>query len=70
MLMVSETMTTIEKNLSSSHFVRVHKSYIVSIKKINEIRGNIITIGKTNIPIGSTYKIYINQVIEKFNLKK
>ena len=45
------------ENLNSNQFVRVHKSYIVNISKIEKIAGNQIYINnKTIIPIGRTFK--------------
>ena len=70
MLMVAETLTTIEKNLPTELFVRTHKSYIVSIKKIQEIEGNIIRIGKSAVPIGNYYRMQVNSILDKYNLKK
>jgi DNA-binding LytR/AlgR family response regulator len=70
MLLVSETMTTIEKNLPVNLFVRVHKSFIVSIAKIQQIEGNMIRIGKNCIPIGNFYKMNVEKILAKFNLKK
>ena len=63
MIISSETLKNIEKNLPSTNFVRVHKSYIVSLKAISYIEGNQLLIGQTSIPIGSTYK---DQLITRF----
>ena len=70
MLMVAETMTTIEKNLPTELFVRTHKSYIVSIKKIDQLEGNVIRIGKSTIPIGNYYRMQVTSILDKYNLKK
>jgi DNA-binding LytR/AlgR family response regulator len=70
MLMVAETLTTIEKNLPKELFTRTHKSYIVSIKKINQIEGNMIRIGDKTIPIGNFYRMHVNTILDKYNLKK
>lgn len=70
MLLVSETMTTIEKNLPENLFLRTHKSFIVSIEKIQQIEGNMIRIGKKSIPIGNFYKMNVEKILAKFNLKK
>ncbi|MEZ4852141.1 MAG: LytTR family DNA-binding domain-containing protein [Bacteroidia bacterium] len=37
-------------------FMRVHKSYIVRLDKIESIRGNTISIGKYEIPISESQK--------------
>ncbi len=46
-----------EENLEGSAFIRVHKSYIVNISKIEKIAGNQVYLEKnTTIPIGRAYK--------------
>jgi len=42
--------------LPTDNFIRVHKSFIVGINKINRIERNIIVIGKQRIPIGASYR--------------
>lgn len=46
-------------------FLRVHKSYMVSIKKIDQIVGNRIIISNHKIPIGQTYKVQIKNLSTK-----
>ncbi len=55
-LMVYEKMHEIESKLPKEDFIRVHKSYMVAINKIDKIEGNRIFILNTEIPIGQTYK--------------
>ncbi len=49
-------MKKMEELLPIKRFVRVHKSYIVSLEKINSIEKNRIYINEQGIPIGDTYK--------------
>lgn len=49
-------MKKMEDLLPAKRFVRVHKSYIVSLEKINSIEKNRIYIQEQGIPIGDTYK--------------
>ncbi|NMC60273.1 MAG: response regulator transcription factor [Candidatus Methanofastidiosa archaeon] len=51
-----------ESLLPSDNFIRVHKSFIVAMNKIESIERNIIKIGEQCIPIGLSYR-------EKFNKK-
>ncbi|GGF79384.1 LytR/AlgR family response regulator transcription factor [Wenyingzhuangia marina] len=44
-------------------FIRVHKSYIINISKIDEIENNIIVMGKEHIPISKTYNKILKQNI-------
>lgn len=46
----------IETKISDSNFIRVHKSFIVNINKINSIQKNKILIDNTRIPIGVNFK--------------
>jgi DNA-binding LytR/AlgR family response regulator len=56
--------------LPGNMFVRVHKSYIVSLNKINSIVRNRIVINEKWIPIGDNYKEQFNEAIQlnNFNL--
>lgn len=45
-----------EELLIKNNFLRVHKSYIVAINKIDSIEKNQIFINEKIIPIGNTYK--------------
>ena len=49
------SLKQLESFLPPDQFLRVHKSFIVSIKKISSIRKGRILIGGTEIPIGETY---------------
>ena len=55
-------LKNLEQNLDSRSFIRVHKSYIVSIDKIEGIDGNEIFIQSSRIPISRNYR---EQVIEQ-----
>jgi DNA-binding LytR/AlgR family response regulator len=46
----------IEEKLPSDVFIRVHRSYIVSLKYINSVQRNRILIDGVRIPIGQNYK--------------
>lgn len=55
---IHSTMKDIEKKLPSHDFIRVHRSYIVRLDKINAIEQTNIVMegGKKLIPIGGSYK--------------
>ncbi|HUQ97690.1 MAG TPA: LytTR family DNA-binding domain-containing protein [Chitinophagaceae bacterium] len=55
------TLKSIEEKLPTSKFVRVHRSYIVSLNKIDFIQDGAITIGKANVPIADTYRNLLNK---------
>jgi DNA-binding LytR/AlgR family response regulator len=50
--------------LPSDEFIRVHRSFIVSLSHIDSIARNEIYLGKKIIPIGDSFKEHFYQVIE------
>lgn len=66
MVLVSEKISVIETQLDKRYFLRVHKSYIVSLKQIDEVSGNLLRIAKNAIPISLTYR---NDLSLKLGLK-
>ncbi len=59
------SMKALEEELPSSKFIRVHKSYIVSVAAITSIRKNSIFINSEEIPVGDNYKDSLNMLINK-----
>jgi two-component system, LytTR family, response regulator len=55
-LIIRMSMKAIEDKLPSRKFLRVHKSYIVSIPKITSIRKNTIYLGTLEVSVSDNYK--------------
>lgn len=55
-ILVKQSITSMENLLSEHRFVRVHRSYIVSIDKISGYSGLFVHVNKNDIPIGRLYK--------------
>lgn len=51
-----QNLKSIESKLPSTHFTRVHKSFIVSLHKIDSVHKGRIKIGENEIPIGENYR--------------
>ncbi|RYU97136.1 LytR/AlgR family response regulator transcription factor [Emticicia agri] len=54
-ILTLQTMKKMEELLPANRFVRVHKSYIISLEKINSIERQRIFIGRATIPVGESY---------------
>jgi DNA-binding LytR/AlgR family response regulator len=65
MIMTKTTMKNIVEKLPADRFLRVHKSFIVSVARIEMIENNRIIIGKERIPIGESYKIPFFNIINR-----
>jgi len=51
------SMKKIEEHLSSNNFMRIHRSYIINLNKISEVKKNhVILDDGTSMPIGDNYK--------------
>jgi two-component system LytT family response regulator len=50
------SLRKMQESLPYPQFIRVHKSYIISLDKIDSIGRQRVLMGKTVIPIGDTYK--------------
>lgn len=58
------SLKDLEEKLPSSRFIRVHKSYIVSIKHIELIDKNILHISGQKLPVGGSYKDRLMKIFE------
>jgi DNA-binding LytR/AlgR family response regulator len=56
LILTKTTMKNIIEKLPSDSFLRVHKSYIISVDKIDMIENSRIVIGNQRIPIGESYR--------------
>ena len=62
---IRETMHEMQNLLPEKEFIRVHKSYIVSLAHIESIMGNRISIKGEEIPVGEIYKLSLKERINK-----
>jgi len=54
-LISAQTLSRLEEKLSSDLFMRVHRSYIISINQVSGYTSSYVEIGNKAIPIGKTY---------------
>jgi len=55
-LIIRISMKSIEEKLSPKKFIRIHKSYIISIARITSIRKGSVFLGNTELPLSDNYK--------------
>jgi len=63
-----QNMKKMEETLPKGQFVRVHKSYIISLDKIESIERSRISINSKVIPIGDTYRDEFFKHIDNKNI--
>jgi len=64
-----KSMKSLEEELSDKNFMRVHRSFIVNLKKITVIERNRIIFGEKYIPISEKYKENFQKFIDSNILK-
>ena len=60
-IITRQTISSVEAMLSDNEFIRIHRSYIVSVKKINSFTHETVEIGNKELPIG---KFYLNSFLK------
>lgn len=65
-LLTLSTLKALEEKLPAKRFMRVHRSYIVSLDKINSITRNAMQIGKINITVGDQYKDEFSKFLSRW----
>lgn len=62
-IITKQSISSVEAMLPEKDFVRVHRSYIVSLDKIKTFTSELIEIDKTEIPIGKLYRNGVLKVL-------
>jgi len=57
------TMKNIEEKLAAGKFIRIHKSYIISLAAITAVRKNSVFIGTMELPVSDNYREPFQQLI-------
>jgi DNA-binding LytR/AlgR family response regulator len=60
---VHKSLTGITEELPSDQFLRVHRSYTISLDKVKSVEGNSVEIDSKRIPIGRKYINQAKQII-------
>ena len=61
-IMVRMSVKAIEEQLPQNNFIRIHKSFIISIQSISAIRKNSVFIDDKEFPVGETYRDVVDKL--------
>ena len=67
-IVTKASMANLEEKLTNCDFFRIHKSYIVSLRKIEAFTSTTVEIAGKEIPVGRSYKSRVAQVLQAGNL--
>jgi len=58
-----QSISSIEENLSGEAFLRIHRSYIVALGKIEAFTAGLIQVGKYELPISRSYRHEVEKAL-------
>jgi DNA-binding LytR/AlgR family response regulator len=58
------SMKELEEKLPADQFIRIHKCFIVSIKYLESLEGNMIEIGGKKLAVGSSYRNQVEKILK------
>ncbi|MBX2924511.1 MAG: LytTR family transcriptional regulator [Chitinophagaceae bacterium] len=62
-----QNLKNFSSRLPESRFVRVHRSFVISLQHIETISRNEINIGKKIVPIGHSYRNDFFSIVERYS---
>src|SRR5215204_5296651 len=65
-----QSISSLEEMLPKDAFVRVHRSYIIAVNKIDSYNTDTIEIAKKEIPIGRLFRHEVSRIINISSIKK
>ena len=68
-IITKHLLASLEEMLPSDAFLRIHRSYIVSISKIDSFNSDTIEIGKKELPIGRLFKHDVTKLLNASSLR-
>lgn len=66
-IITKQSISSVEEMLPHDGFMRIHRSFIVAVRKIDSYTPNDITIGKAELPVGPLYRHEITQKLQISN---
>jgi DNA-binding LytR/AlgR family response regulator len=65
MIHVATTMAAMEQLLPSDRFLRVHKSFIAALGRIDRVAANTLHVGEDEIPVGRSYRREVGRIVDR-----
>ncbi len=64
-ILTKHSISSLEENLPEPGFLRIHRSYIIAVNKIEYFTNEIVGIGKQELPISRMYRHEVEKVLKK-----
>lgn len=63
-IVTKHLLASLEEMLPANEFIRIHKSFIIAINKIESFSTDSVEIGKKEIPVGRLFKLSLNNILK------
>jgi DNA-binding LytR/AlgR family response regulator len=63
-VITKQSISSVEEMLPKEKFVRIHRSYIVSVSKIESYNHELVWIAKQELPISRMYRLEVTRILE------
>ena len=63
-IIAKQSISSLEEMLPKGLFIRIHRSYIVSLDKIESYTNDLVGIGKQELPISRMYRYEVNKILK------
>jgi DNA-binding LytR/AlgR family response regulator len=63
MILVAQTLTAVEKLLPQNRFIRVHRSFVVALDRVDRSYAKTLYLGKDQIPVGRSFQREVTRII-------
>ncbi|SRR5258706_5102965 len=64
-IITKQSISSVEETLSKEMFIRIHRSYIVALNKIESYSHELVWIAKTELPISRMYRHEVDKVLKQ-----
>jgi DNA-binding LytR/AlgR family response regulator len=68
-IITKHLLTSLQEMLPADTFLRIHRSYIISINKIDSYNADSIEIAKKELPVGRLYKHDVNKLLNSSSIQ-
>ncbi|MEP6746644.1 MAG: LytTR family DNA-binding domain-containing protein [Bacteroidota bacterium] len=64
-VVTKQSITSLEETLPSAMFIRIHRSFIVQVSKIDSFTRELIHVNKYELPVSRTYRNEVEKLLKK-----
>ena len=65
-LVTKHSISSLEQTLPKENFMRIHRSFIVAINKINSYTSEMVEVGKIELPVSRMYRLEVEKALKPY----